>query len=69
MSTSMNKLPSGKKKKHFPVVPGYLHIQWRRVGHVACMGEMINFYKVLIGRPEGKNHSGNIGIDGEMITE
>jgi len=24
------------------------------VGHVACMGEMINAYKILVGNPEGK---------------
>jgi hypothetical protein len=26
----------------------------RRTGHVASMGEMINIYKSLIGKPEGK---------------
>jgi hypothetical protein len=24
------------------------------VGHVACMGEMINAYKILVGEYEGK---------------
>jgi hypothetical protein len=23
-------------------------------GHVACMGEMRNAYKILVGKPEGK---------------
>jgi len=26
----------------------------RWVGHVACMGEMRNAYKILVGKPEGK---------------
>jgi hypothetical protein len=26
----------------------------RRVGHVACMGEGRNLYKVLVGKPKGK---------------
>jgi len=28
----------------------------RWVGHVACRGEKGNAYKVLVGKPEGKNH-------------
>jgi hypothetical protein len=26
----------------------------RWVGHVACMGEMINAYKILVGKPDWK---------------
>jgi hypothetical protein len=26
----------------------------RWVGHVACMGEIINMYKILVGKPERK---------------
>jgi hypothetical protein len=26
------------------------------VGIVACMGEGTNVYRVLVGKPEGKNH-------------
>jgi hypothetical protein len=29
-------------------------LQSRWVGHVACMGEGRNVYKVLVGKPEGK---------------
>jgi hypothetical protein len=26
----------------------------RGVGHVACIGEMKNTYKILVGKPEGR---------------
>jgi hypothetical protein len=26
----------------------------RRMSNVACMGEMRNVYKILVGKPEGK---------------
>jgi len=29
------------------------------VGHVACMGESRGVYRVLVGKPEGKNHLGD----------
>jgi hypothetical protein len=32
--------------------------------HVACMGQMRNAYGLLVGRPEGKNHLEDLGIDG-----
>jgi hypothetical protein len=28
------------------------------MGHVACMGEMRNEYKILVGKPEGKRPLG-----------
>jgi hypothetical protein len=31
-------------------------IRW--VGHVACMGEIINAYNILVGKPEGKSRLG-----------
>jgi hypothetical protein len=40
-----------------------------RAGHVARMGEMRNAYKILIGKPEGKNHSEELGVDGKIILE
>jgi hypothetical protein len=36
----------------------------RGAGHVACMGEMRNAYKILVGELERKNHSEDLGIDG-----
>jgi hypothetical protein len=35
-------------------------------GHVACMGEGRNVYRVLMGKPEGKDHLKDQGIDGKM---
>jgi len=37
--------------------------------HVARMGKMINAYSILNGKPEGKNHSEDLGVDGEIILE
>jgi hypothetical protein len=31
------------------------------------MGERIGVYKVLIGKPEGKNHLEDPGVDGRII--
>ena len=45
-------------------------IEWRRMGwagHVACMGEERWVYRVLVGKPEGKNHWGDLGVDGWII--
>jgi len=39
----------------------------RWAGHVARMGEKIGVYRVLVGKPEGKNHFGDPGVDGRII--
>jgi hypothetical protein len=31
------------------------------------MGEERGMYKVLVGKPEGKNHWGDLGVDGWII--
>jgi hypothetical protein len=38
----------------------------RWAGHVARMGEGIKVYRVLVGKPEGKNRLQNQGIDGRL---
>jgi hypothetical protein len=39
-----------------------------RVGHVARMREMRNVYKNFVGKPKGKNHSEDLGIDGRNVS-
>jgi hypothetical protein len=39
------------------------------VAAVTRMGDMRNAYKILVGKPEGKNHSGDLGVDGKIILE
>ena len=39
----------------------------RWAGHVARMGEDRGVYRVLVGRPEGRNHWGDLGVDGWII--
>ena len=39
----------------------------RWAGHVARMGESRGVYRVLVGRPEGKNHLEDPGLDGMII--
>jgi hypothetical protein len=39
----------------------------RWVGHVAHMGEGRGVYRVLVGKPEGRNQWGDPGIDGRII--
>jgi hypothetical protein len=33
------------------------------------MGEMRKAYIMLVGKPEGKSHSEDLGIDGRIILE
>jgi hypothetical protein len=35
-------------------------MRMRWVGHVACMGERLNAYRVLVGKPEGKTPLGGL---------
>jgi len=41
----------------------------RWVGHVACMGDMRNLFKMLVGSPKGKDHSQDEGLGGRIILE
>jgi len=39
----------------------------RWAGHVARMGEERWVYRVLVGKPEGRNHWGDLDIDGWIM--
>ena len=39
----------------------------RWAGHVAHMGEGREVYRVLVGKPEGRDHWGGLGVDGWII--
>ena len=39
----------------------------RWAGHVARTGERRGLYRVLVGKPEGKNHLEDPGVDGRII--
>ena len=34
---------------------------------MALMGEESGVYRVLVGKPEGKNHWGDLGVDGWIM--
>jgi hypothetical protein len=36
-------------------------------GHVARMGDRKGAFRVLVGKPEGKNQLEDIGVDGRII--
>jgi hypothetical protein len=38
-------------------------------GHVAHMGEGRNVYRVLVGKPKGKKHLKDQGVDGRMVSK
>jgi hypothetical protein len=40
----------------------------RWVGHVACLAELRNAYKILVGKLEGRKLLG-LGIDGRIMLE
>jgi hypothetical protein len=37
--------------------------------HIAGVGEKRNAYTVLVGKPEGKNHSEDPAVDGRIILK
>jgi hypothetical protein len=41
----------------------------RWAGHVACMVERRGAYRALVGRPEGKRHLKDPGVDGRIILK
>jgi hypothetical protein len=41
-------------------------MRMRWAGHVAHMGEGKGVYRVLVRRPEGKNHWKDLGVDGRI---
>jgi hypothetical protein len=41
----------------------------RRAGHVARMEERRGVHRVLVGKPEGKNHLEDPGVDGRIILK
>ena len=43
----------------------YRRIRW--AGHEARVGVERGAYRVLVGKPEGKSHWGDLGVDGWMI--
>jgi hypothetical protein len=36
---------------------------------VACIGERRGAYRVLVGKPEGRNHLKDPGVDGRVILK
>ena len=53
-----------------PISFGYLTS--RRIGlveHIARNGKRIGAYKILVGKPEGRNHLEALGIEGRIILK
>jgi hypothetical protein len=42
-------------------------IKARRMRWISHMGVMRNAYKILVGKPEGRDHAEDLGIDGDNI--
>jgi hypothetical protein len=38
-------------------------------GHVALNGEMRNAYKILVGKPKGRDNLEDPGVDSNVISE
>jgi hypothetical protein len=66
------KLHSGELHNLYSSPDIIRHIKSRRmrwVGHVACKGEGRNVYRVSVGKPEGKSHLKDQGMDGRMESK
>jgi hypothetical protein len=46
-----------------------IKLRMRWMGHVACLGDMRNAYKIFVGKPEGMNHLEDVNIDGKIMFE
>jgi hypothetical protein len=61
------------KELYAPYSPNIIRmIKSRRLrwaGHVARMGERRGAYRVLVGKPEGRNHLKDPGVDGKIILK
>jgi hypothetical protein len=42
-------------------------IRW--MGHIACLEEMRNAYKILVVKPDERNDFHDLGMDGKIILE
>jgi hypothetical protein len=39
------------------------------MGHAACIEEMRNVYRILVRKHEGRDHIGDLGINGRIILK
>jgi hypothetical protein len=63
------KLHSGELHNLYPspdIIRQIKSSRMRWAGHAARMGEGRNVYRVLVGKPEGKDHLEDQGVDGRM---
>jgi hypothetical protein len=37
-------------------------------GHLACIEEMTNKYKIVVGNTNERSHSVNLGVNGKLIS-
>jgi len=49
------------------IVRVIISIRMRWTGHMARMGKESGVYRVLVGKPEGRNHWGDLDVDGWII--
>jgi hypothetical protein len=50
-----------------PPLPQYAFMAWRLIKHRDNFKGKVGVYKVLVGRPEGKNYWEDLGVGGSII--
>jgi hypothetical protein len=54
---------------HQNIIRAFKSRRMRWAGHVTCMRDMRNAYNVFVRKPEGKNNSEELCVDGRILLE
>ena len=63
----MEKLHNELNDTYSPNIVRLMKSRMRWAGHLTRMGERRGVYRVLVGKPGGKNHLDDPGVDGGLI--
>jgi len=63
----LHSYPMGQELNKEDAITSHNAVNMRWIGHVACMGDNRGAFRVLVGRPERRDHFEDPGIDEDSI--